>query len=96
MTVDDLPRLAPCDRPPESGIRGAVTAVVLNSEEVVLGSIEEGSTAERALDCMNPAPQTIRPDMTPALAAALLKRNRYLLVTTERGKYIGRYAAARE
>ena len=40
---------------------------------------------------MNPNPQTIRPDMTPRLATKLLKKNPYLIVTTEHGKYLGRY-----
>ena len=40
---------------------------------------------------MNPNPQTIRPDMTPRLATKLLKSNPYLMVTTAKGKYLGRY-----
>ena len=43
---------------------------------------------------MNPAPQTIRPDMTPRLAAQLLMSNPYLMVTTAMGKYLGRYLTA--
>jgi hypothetical protein len=40
---------------------------------------------------MNQAPQTIRPDMTHRLAAGLLEKHRYILITTSFGKYIGRY-----
>jgi len=40
---------------------------------------------------MNPNPQTIRPDMTRRLATKLLRSNPYLIVTTGKGKYLGRY-----
>jgi len=43
---------------------------------------------------MNPGPQTIRPDMTPRLAAKLMASNPYLLVTTAMGNYLGRYLAS--
>jgi rhodanese-related sulfurtransferase len=66
-------------------------AVVLNAEGILLGAIEQSNSAPRALDAMNPAPQTIRPDMTRRLAAKLLKSNPYLLITTAMGKYVGRY-----
>jgi hypothetical protein len=46
---------------------------------------------DRAIDAMNPAPQTIRPDMTHKLAATLLQKHRYILITTSYGKYLGRY-----
>jgi hypothetical protein len=65
--------------------------VVLNSEVALLGAIEQSNAAPRSLDAMNPHPQTIRPDMTPRLATKLLKKNPYLIVTTEHGKYLGRY-----
>ena len=64
---------------------------MLNSDGVLLGTIERSDPAPRALDAMNPNPQTIRPDMTLRLAANLLTSNPYLMVTTERGKYLGRY-----
>ncbi len=96
MTLDDLPRLGPFDPPATAAGRAAPAAVVLNSERILLGAIDGSSAGPRALECMNPGPQTIRPDMTHALAARLLKRNRYLLVTTARGRYLGRYAAPRE
>jgi hypothetical protein len=64
---------------------------VLDSNGVLLGTVEQSGAAPRALDAMNPNPQTIRPDMTPRLAAHLLKSNPYLMVTTERGRYLGRY-----
>jgi hypothetical protein len=92
FTRDDLARLGP-----EDHVAGASPgspmprAVVLNSEGTLLGAIEESNSAPRALDAMNPNPQTIRPDMTPRLATKLLKANPYLIVTTEMGKYLGRY-----
>jgi hypothetical protein len=42
---------------------------------------------------MNPAPQTIRPDMTRRLASALLREAPYLLITRAGGAYCGRYLA---
>jgi hypothetical protein len=91
---DDLPRLAPSDPAPESsGAAAAPLAVVLDRNGILLGAIEAGSPGASALDAMNPAPQTIRPDMTPHLAAVLLSARPYLLVTTAEGKYLGRYVA---
>ena len=66
-------------------------AVILNADGVLLGAIDKPDSGSRARDMMNSAPQTIRPDMTPRLAAKLLESNPYLLVTTEHGKYLGRY-----
>ncbi len=88
---DDLPRAGPSDPCPDV-IRDGVTAVVLNAGGVLLGAIEHCDPKRRAIDCITPAPQTIRPDMTPRLAAALLQKHRYLLITTGRGEYLGRYA----
>ena len=67
---DDLVRFRPEDVvPPASPDSPTPRAVVLNSEGVLLGTIERSDAAPRALDAMNPNPQTIRPDMTPRLAA---------------------------
>jgi len=92
FTRDDLARLTPEDRvalaSPDSPIP---RAVVLNSDRILLGAIEQSNAAPDAPAAMNPAPQTIRPDMTLRLAAQLLKSNRYLLVTSAMGKYLGRY-----
>jgi hypothetical protein len=89
---DDIVRLGPEDRVrPASPASPMPRAVVLNSEGVLLGTIEQSDAAPRALDAMNPNPQTIRPDMTPRLAAKLLASNPYLIVTTAVGKYLGRY-----
>ena len=92
FTRDDLVRLGPDDSTSQASPDSPTPrAVVLDSNGVLLGSIEQSGTAPRALDAMNPNPQTIRPDMTPRLAAHLLKSNPYLMVTTERGRYLGRY-----
>jgi hypothetical protein len=89
---DDLARLAPNDPVlPASSDARMPRAVVLNSDGVLLGTIERPDASPRALEAMNPNPQTIRPDMTPRLAAHLLKSNPYMIVTTARGKYLGRY-----
>jgi hypothetical protein len=88
---DDLPRLRPSDPIPASTARADVVAVVLNSEGMLLGAIEPNANGARAIDALNPAPQTIRPDMTHRLAAHLLEKHRYILVTTSFGKYLGRY-----
>ncbi|MFZ0678325.1 CBS domain-containing protein [Candidatus Binatus sp.] len=89
---DDLVRLGPEDSiAPAFPDSPKPRAVVLNTEGVLLGTIERSDPAPRAIDAMNPNPQTIRPDMTPRLAAKLLASNPYLMVTTERGKYLGRY-----
>jgi hypothetical protein len=92
---EDLVRLAPGD-PVAAAARVSPTprAVVLDRNGVLLGAIEQEGAAPRALDPMNPNPQTIRPDMTPHLAAHLLKSNPYLIVTTPMGRYLGRYVPA--
>jgi len=95
FTRDDLARLAPEDSvPPASPDSPTPRAVVLTPGGVLLGAIEQSESAPRALAAMNPAPQTIRPDMTPRLAAKLLTSNPYVLVTTAMGKYIARYIPA--
>jgi hypothetical protein len=89
---DDLVRLGPEDSvAPASPDSPSPRAVVLNSDGLLLGTIEQTDSAPRALDAMNPNPQTIRPDMTPRLAKKLLASNLYLIVTTARGKYLGHY-----
>lgn len=88
---DDLERLHPSDPIPASSSRTDVVAVVLNSDGALLGAIEANAKGTRAIEAVNPAPQTIRPDMTHRLAAELLKSHRYILVTTSFGKYLGRY-----
>ena len=93
---DDLVRLGPNDSiSPAAAHYSTPRAVVLNSDGVLLGTIEQPGAAPRALDAMNPNPQTIRPDMTPRLATKLLKSNPYLIVTTEKGNYLGRYVPAK-
>ncbi len=90
---DDLAHIGPEDVvPPASADSPTPRAVVLNPAEVLLGAIERPDAAPRALDAMNPNPQTIRPDMSLRLAEKLLKSNPCLMVTTEKGKYLGRYA----
>jgi hypothetical protein len=90
---DDLVRLGPEDVvPPASPDSPTPRAVVLNPDNVLLGTIERPNAAPRALDVMDPNPQTIRPDMSSRLARKLLKSNPYLIVTTEKGQYLGRYA----
>jgi hypothetical protein len=92
---DDLARLGPEDSVPVAS-QGSPTprAVVLDSSGVLLGAIERSDSAPRALAAMNPNPQTIRPDMTRRLATKLLKSNPYLIVTTGKGRYLGRYLVA--
>ena len=89
---DDLAHMSPDDAVPAAPA-GSPTprAVVLNRDGVLLGAIEKSDSAPHAREFMNSAPQTIRPDMTPGLGAKLLESNRYLIVTTEYGKYLGRY-----
>lgn len=87
---DDLSRLRAAEPVSASALRNDVVAVVLNSEGVLLGAIEKNGKMESP-EAINPAPQTIRPDMTHRLAAQLLEHHRYILVTTEFGKYLGRY-----
>jgi hypothetical protein len=88
---DDLSRLHPPDPVHISIARSDVLAVVLDSKGVLLGAIEADAKGANAIGAMNPAPQTIRPDMTHRLAAELLETHRYILITTSFGKYIGRY-----
>ena len=89
---DDLVRLGSEDHvPPSPPDSPTPRAVVLDRNEVLLGTIERAEPSPRALDTMNPNPQTIRPDMTPRLAKKLLASNPYLIVTTAKGKYLGRY-----
>jgi hypothetical protein len=88
---NDLPRLHPTDPITISGVRTDVIGAVLSSDGVLLGAIEPNANGKNATDAMNPAPQTIRPDMTHRLAAELLKEHRYILITTSFGKYLGRY-----
>lgn len=89
---DDLARLGPEDPvPPASPTSPTPRMVVLNSDGILLGAIEQSDAAPHALSAMNSAPQTIRPDMTIRLAAQLLKSNPYLLVTSAMGKYLARY-----
>ena len=90
-TKDDVPRIRPSDAMPIAPADRPVAAVVLNSDGVLLGAIEANANGARTIDVMNPAPQTIRPDMTHRLAATLLEKHRYILVTTSLGRYIGRY-----
>ncbi len=90
--VDDLPRIRPGDPLPDSFRAGtAPFAVVLDRAGVLLGAIETIRPDLVAEAAMNPAPQTIRPDMTHALAKTLLRHAPYLLVTTTDGRYLGRY-----
>ncbi len=66
-------------------------AVVLNSEGALLGAIEQSKSAPRALDAMNPNPQTIRPDMTPRLATQTVEDESVPDSDHRDGKYLGRY-----
>jgi hypothetical protein len=88
---DDVLRLSPSDPIPTPAPGADIIAVVLNSDGVVLGAIEPNAKGSRAIDAVNPAPQTIRPDMAHRLAAHLLEKHRYILITTSFGKYLGRY-----
>ncbi len=91
---ENLIRLGPQDSvPPASPDSPMPRAVVLTPDGVLLGAIDRSESAPRALDAMNPGPQTIRPDMTPRLAAKLMASNPYLIVTTAMGNYLGRYLA---
>jgi hypothetical protein len=89
---DDLVRVGPEDDVPAASPDSPMPrAVVLDRNGVLLGAIEQTDPSPRALDAMNPNPQTIRPDMTPRLAQKLLASNPYLMVTTAKGRYLGRY-----
>ena len=91
LMKDDLARMVPNDPIAQmsASIRQPVRAVVLNAQGVLLGALEANASGERAIDAMNPSPQTIRPDMTHRLAASLLKGRPYLLVTDADGKLSG-------
>ena len=88
---DDLSRLRAAEPVSASALRTDVVAVVLNTQGQLLGAIEKNGAGNGAVEAINPAPQTIRPDMTHRLAAELLEKHRYILVTTSFGKYLGRY-----
>jgi hypothetical protein len=81
------------DEPVPPDVAGTPAAVVIDEAGILLGAVDVPARG-RAVDVMDPAPQTIRPDMTHALAAALLRRAPYLLVTTADGVHLGRYVAA--
>jgi hypothetical protein len=89
----DLPRLRPQQLVAHSlNASAPPLAVVLNSTGVLFGAVEENRPGVAAHEVMNPAPQTIRPDMTHRLASTLLRHSPYLLVTDTEGRYLGRYA----
>jgi len=83
-------RLGPMDTLPKILSGTLPRAVVLDSAGILLGAVEHDATS-KAMEAMNPAPQTIRPDMTHQLAASLLEHNRYLLITDADGRYLGLY-----
>jgi hypothetical protein len=90
--VCDLPRLAPNQLLPETLAASAPPfAVVLNDAGILLGAIQKIGVGMPATTAMNPAPQTIRPDMTHRLAKSLLRHSPYLLITNADGRYLGRY-----
>ena len=91
FTIDDIPRLSSDDHVSGATRHEAPHAVVLNHHRVLLGSLDDGVGEGRAIDYVNGGPQTIRPDMKPALAKKLLREHAYLLVTTTMGEYLGRY-----
>jgi hypothetical protein len=93
MSLAGPAMVGPFDAVPQGGTgEPAPRAVVLDAHRVVLGAIEEaGDVSAVAADAMNPAPQTIRPDMTPKLAAKLLATRSYLLITDANGVYAGLY-----
>ncbi len=67
---------APADPVMASALRTDVVAVVLNPDGVLLGAIEQnGKVRAPSLDAINPAPQTIRPDMTHRLAARATRKS---------------------
>jgi hypothetical protein len=88
----DLPRLGPEQLLPDlSDVNVAPLAVVLDAAGVLLGSVDENRPGAPVAGIINPAPQTIRPDMTHRLAAHLLRHSPYLLVSDADGHYLGRY-----
>jgi hypothetical protein len=97
---DDLPRLAPGEEfaPPagKADARLLEPLAVALFRGILLGSIESPPPSGKfTLEELNPAPQTIRPDMTHRVATQLLQDRPYLLVTDARGVYLGRYDPAR-
>ncbi len=91
--TSELPRLRPEEPLPDSFTsRTAPFAVVVNGAGILLGAIDQNRPGAPAGEAMNPAPQTIRPDMTRGLAADLLRHSPYLLITAADGGYLGRYA----
>jgi hypothetical protein len=86
----DVARLAPADPVPTA--TGDPAGVVLDRAGVVLGTVPLAAAGVRAMDAIDAAPQTIRPDMTPALASRLLRGAPYLVVTTADGCYVGVYS----
>lgn len=92
----DLPRLHPDEHLPESFARtSAPFAVVVDAAGILLGAIDQNQPGAPAGEAMNPAPQTIRPDMTRRLASNLLRHSPYLLITGADGHYLGRYHLSR-
>jgi hypothetical protein len=93
-TADTAARLAPEDDTgavqPACGARRP-PAVVLNTEGILLGVVNEPAAGAVARRVMRPDVQTIRPDMTWRLARKLLAKRPYLLVTTASGRYLGVY-----
>jgi hypothetical protein len=88
-----LPRLRPDEFLPDSFTSGAgPLAVVIDAWGILLGAIDNNQPGRSAVEAMNPAPQTIRPDMTRRLAATLLRNSLYLLISTAEGRYLGVYA----
>lgn len=95
-TVGDLMRpVSICLRPEDSvsllAENQSSPAVVLNNDGVLLGVIDMNCEGRRAADVMDPACQTIRPDMTRWLASRLMRGKPYLMVTTATGHYLGVY-----
>ncbi len=86
--ASDLPRLSPQDRVSTIALRrdAPPLAVVLNGTGILLGAIEGVNFDTAAAQVMNPAPPTIRPDMTHKLASHLLRHSPYLLITTAAGR----------
>lgn len=90
--ISELPRL-PADEPLPGSFSAAAApfAVVLDGAGILLGAIDEKRAGALARDCINPAPQTIRADMTRRLAFKLLEHSPYLLVTDSEGRFLGRF-----
>jgi hypothetical protein len=90
--TSDLPRLRPDEPLPESfASKATPLAVVVNDAGILLGAIDQNQPGASAAEAMNPAPQTIRPDMTRGLASDLLRHSPYLLISDAEGRYLGRY-----